>query len=119
MLMAEGHIILFKSCTVKRGPCFVGLDFADLFDIVSVYYKVFPILENEVIQPRWLFLSLKHEGSDNGGLTQHREMIREFAKENGLPGMSFELWRWRKPGYHGRGKNKAYCRGEFLKEVLA
>jgi len=120
LLIKEGHTILFKSCTVKRGPMYLGLDFGDLYDLVTLKQERFPILENEMMHPIWYFTSVKHyQKSGGAGIAAHKRAIIEFKEKNGLPGMVFELWRWKKPGMYGRGKNKAYSKGEFLREVIA
>jgi hypothetical protein len=53
-LEKEGWIVVFKSCTVRRGPCFIGLDFADLFDVVAI---------KNGLKKIWKFISVEHYGS--------------------------------------------------------
>ena len=81
-LKKDGYTIVFKSCTVRRGPCWVGLDFADLFDVVGVKYKSV-----------WRFVSCKHASQ---GHKKHREEIDDFIQRYALEGMSFEVWDWHK-----------------------
>lgn len=105
-LEKEGWTVVFKSCTVKRGPFFVGLDFADLFDVVAVKDK------------NWRFVSVKHYGSAQTKFPEHHAQIRKFRHEHGLDGMSFELWLWHKPRWTGRGKNKKWVTAHFEKIVI-
>ena len=115
-LQKDGYEVFFKSCTVKRGPRFFGLDFADIFDVIGAKHDDFGI--------EWKFISCKHAGS-NGGLV-HLNEIAAFKAKYGYFGvnspsghMSFERWTWFKPGYHGRGKARKWESAHWKKEIIA
>lgn len=109
-LEKEGFIVVFKSCTVKRGPCFIGLDFADLFDVVAI---------KNGLKKIWKFISVKHYGSAQTKYPQHQEEIRKFKRDYGTINMDFELWLWHKPRWVGRGKNKKWDTAHFERiEIL-
>ena len=118
-LEKEGWTVVFKSCTVKRGPCFVGLDFADLFDLVGVKTE---LLRNDIGLNQtlgfWKFVSVKHYSSAQTKYPQHQEDIRKFKEKYILFGMSFELWLWHKPRWTGRGKNKKWVNAHFERIVI-
>jgi len=102
-LKSCGYKILFKSCTVRRGPCWVGLDFADLFDVVAV---------NDV--RLWRLISCKiHGRHTHGYLAKDMCKIAAWAKQYGLSGMSFELWLWHEARHSGRGKKKHWERAHW------
>lgn len=108
-LEKEGWTVVFKSCTVKRGPCFVGLDFADLFDVIGL----------DKHHKSWKFVSVKHYSSAQTKYPQHQQEIKDFATTHGLVGMIFELWLWHKPRWTGRGKNKRWDHAYFERiEIL-
>ena len=91
----DGWRVIFKSCTVKRGNFFVGLDVADLFDLIAIHDD----------PPAWKFISVKN-WADGRKHPQHRDEIFAFKVKYGLVGMAFELWLWFPSRYRGRGKNK-------------
>lgn len=96
-LEADGWTILFKSVRWRFG-C---IDFGP-FDIVA--YRG---------QER-LYISSKHLGDFNYYLP-HQEEIKKFAEEHGKQGERYELWLWDKPRWKGRGKNKIWNPGGFIK----
>lgn len=100
-LQAEGYSIFFRSFTVRQGPIFRAYDFANIFDVIA----------GDPISGVWRFISVKHYDSDGG--VPHREAIRKFAETYGKEGMSFEIWRWKKPAYYGRGKERKWDPGGF------
>jgi hypothetical protein len=101
-LVSEGYWIVFKSCTVKRGPFFVGLDFADCIDVIGVRgYD-------------WIFVSCTYAGHES----DHRKAILEFKTKHYLTGMSFQLWVWHKPRWRGRGKAKHFEQAHWDKEEI-
>jgi len=109
-LEKDGFVVIFKSCTVKRGPFFVGLDVADLFDVIAVKSSVTQF-ESKIggffHLMQWKFVSVKN-WSDGRKHPQHQEDIKKFKASYCLEGMSFELWLWQKPRYRGRGKDKHF-----------
>jgi len=100
-LEADGWFIAFKSIRNRMG-C---IDFGHEFDIVSYRGK-----ERK-------YISCKHFGKSNYYL-QHQEEIREFKKEYGLPIESYELWIWESPRWRGRGKNKSWFVGGWIKLII-
>jgi len=108
-LESEGYTVFFRSHTIKCGPIFRGYDFADLFDVIAV--RLIEMRGFNVLAPEWLFISDKTHNSS--GLGQHKDSIKAFAEKWGLHNMRFELWRWKKPNFYGRGKARAWCKGEF------
>ena len=109
-LEAEGYTVFFKSHTIKQGPIYRGYDFADLFDLVAAK-------SNFPDDDEWKFISVKHHNSS--GLGAHKDAIKEFADKFRNPFHQYELWRWKRPGYYGRGKDRKWCAGEFEKTVIA
>jgi len=104
-LEADGYRVVFKSCTVKRGPMFVGLDFADLFDVVAVKGTT------------WKFVSCKHHGS--GAIYEDIPLIEKFVAEHGNKAyQSFEMWIWNKACYRGRGKYKKWEQAHWEKRYF-
>jgi Holliday junction resolvase len=97
-LKKDGWKIVFKSVRWRFGT----IDFAGLFDVVA--YKG---------QER-LYISSKHLGDFNYYLP-HQEEIKKFAEEHGKQGERYELWLWDKPRWKGRGKNKIWNPGGFIK----
>jgi len=116
ILESEGWTVFFRSHTVKFGPFFKGLDFADLFDLVA----------SRIVDgmPEWIFLSVKHLGSHGGGkgrtdgTSDQIARIIAFRVAYGLPSMSFQIWFWKKPGFYGRGKKRVWNPGGFERKVL-
>ena len=102
-LEEKGWRIIFKSYTLKLGPIFKGIDFADLFDIVAIK------------DYEWLFLSVSHL---NAHPRSHLTEIIKFAEEHGVAG-SYQLWEWDKPRWRGRGKNKRWHNRKWRKHILA
>jgi hypothetical protein len=100
-LEAEGWQIVFKSVRFRFG-C---IDFANLFDIVA-----FKGQERR-------YISVKHLGNSNYYLP-HQEEIFKFAIKHGKSGESFELFLWDKPRWVGRGKNKVWNKGGFIKKEI-
>ncbi len=98
-LEKEGWKTLFKSQRIRFGR----IDFAELFDIISVK-------ENT-----WRFISVKHYSSAQTKYPMHQNQIKEFLSKHGLGGMIFELWLWHKPAWRGRGKNKHWQEAHFEK----
>lgn len=119
-LEKEGWTVVFKSCTVKRGPCFVGLDFADLFDVVAVKCEQIPTYNpiNRKNISYWKFVSVKHYSSAQTKYPQHQEDIRKFRNNYLLFGMDFELWIWNAPAWRGRGKNKTWSVAHWEKIII-
>lgn len=100
-LKKDGWFIAFKSVRYKFG-C---IDLANLFDVLALKGK-----ERK-------FISAKHLGAGNY-YQQHQKEIKEFKDEFGLEGESYELWLWDAPRWKGRGKNKQWNSGGFIKVVL-
>lgn len=84
-LVRNGFSVFFKSCTVKRGPFFIGLDFADLFDVVAAR----PAARQPYNQ--WLFISVKNKKADSS-FGDHRDKIREWASKYLPIEASVQLW---------------------------
>ena len=104
-LKAEGWFITFKSVRFRFG-C---IDFAELFDVTAI-----KIIDNK---PVWLFISCKHFGDSNNHLP-HQKEVKDFKEKYGLEGMKFELWNWVSPRWKGRGINKKFYEGYWIKEGL-
>lgn len=100
-LEAEGWFIAFKSIRNRFG-C---IDYSNLFDVVAYLGK------------NRKFISLKHFGKSNYHL-QHQKEIKDFKEEYGYEGESYELWIWKSPRWEGRGKNKKWFKGDFIKLIL-
>jgi hypothetical protein len=101
-LKKDGWLITFKSVRYRFGT----IDFGpSLFDIVA--YK----------PDKRLYISNKHFGQGNY-YQQHQKEIKEFKKQYGFPKESFQLWIWKSPRWEGRGKNKKWNKGEFIKLEL-
>jgi hypothetical protein len=106
MLKEMGYKVFFRSFTVKRGPCWVGLDFADQFDLVASNGW------------DWRLISCKHVKNAGTGREETKEAIRKFAEEHGKKDMRFELWIWNPSKYTGRGKEKKWVDAHFRKFQL-
>jgi len=100
-LVKAGWIIVFKSIRYRFGT----IDFAGLFDVVAFKGK------------QRKYISSKHLGPGNYYL-KHQKDIREFKDTYGKDGESFELWLWDKPRWKGKGKNKTWNKGCFIKVVI-
>lgn len=107
-LEAEGWITLFRSYTIKMGPIFRGIDFAQLFDVIACHEK----------ERRWKFISVKNYSNSTNHLS-HRVDIHAFAQTHGLPNSSFELWNWKKPQWRGRGKSRKWVAAHFEREIIS
>ena len=107
-LEKEGYTIFFKSRTVKQGPIYVGLDFADLFDIVGAKKGEMGI--------SWIFVSVKHKSSYR---ESHLSHVARFVSEYGISGtfsrMYFEVWIWNPAKWCGRGKGKKWKEAHWEK----
>jgi len=97
-LIKDGWFIVFKSVRNRFG-C---IDFGNLWDIVA--FK----------SHKRLYISNKHFGQGNWH-KQHQEELKEFKDKYGLPTEEFWLYIWKSPRWEGRGNNKKWCKGEFLK----
>jgi Holliday junction resolvase-like predicted endonuclease len=100
-LTREGWNIVFKSVRWKFGT----IDYAQLFDVVVVKAK------------KKRHISVKHYGNSNQYLT-HQNNIKHYANKHGLPHETFELWLWDKPRWKGRGKNKVWSEGGWIRKVF-
>jgi hypothetical protein len=90
---------------VKRGNFFIGLDFADLFDVVGVRGTT------------WLFVSCKHHGS--GSIYEDIPLIEKFVAAHGNKAYQvYEMWIWNKPMYKGRGSLKHWEPAHWEKKVF-
>jgi hypothetical protein len=105
VLVSEGYWIVFKSCTVKRGPFWVGLDFADCIDVIGVRI---------VKVPEWMFVSCTYVSH----AAERRGTIKKFADEYRMPGMVFQLWVWHPAKWCGRGKAKHFESAHWVKENI-
>lgn len=108
-LELEGFKTVFRSYTIRMGPIFRGIDFADSFDVIGINEKT----------RTWKFVSVKHYGSAKTNYPDEQEKIKLFAIKSGLPGSFFELWIWHKPAWRGRGKNKKWVEAHFDRRVIA
>jgi len=100
-LTKAGWFVIFKSIRFKFG-C---IDLAGLFDILAIKGK-----ERK-------FISCKHFGNSNYYLP-HQKEIKDFKEEFGYEGESYELWIWQSPRWKGRGENKKWHVGTFIKIIL-
>ena len=96
---ADGWLICFKSIRWRFG-C---IDFATIFDIVAFKGQ------------QRKYISSKHF---NGYYLEHQDEIKKFKDMYGKDGESYELWIWKSPRWEGRGNNKVWFKGGFLKLVL-
>lgn len=100
-LKKDGWLIVFKSIRWRFGT----IDYATLFDVVA--YKG---------QER-KFISSKHLGAGNYYL-DHQKDIKNFKDTYGKDGESYELWLWDAPRWKGRGENKVWNNGQFVKVII-
>lgn len=100
-LQKDNWLVVFKSVRYRFGT----VDFAKLFDVVAVKHT------------QWRFISVKHFGKNNFYL-QHQDKIREFKEQYGWGAAMFELWLWKSPRWEGRGLEKIWCDGQWLKVVI-
>ena len=100
-LIKDGWFICFKSVRFRFG-C---IDFAKLFDVCAAKGKI------------RLYVSVKHFGNSNSYL-EHQAAIKQFKEQYGLIGEIFELWLWKSPRWQGRGINKKFFDGEWIKVSL-
>lgn len=98
---AEGRTVVFRSFTIKRGPIYIGVDFADLFDVVAVRGR------------NYSFISSKH--GTHGENSQHFRDIQAYAEISGWEYASFEIWCWQASRWTGRGKNKRWVTAHWDK----
>jgi len=111
-LEANGWNVVFRSYTIKMGPIFKGIDFADLFDVVAI--KDFT----------WRFISVKNDGKMRKEGNAHILDIKNFREKHMAPahsscvGFSTELWIWFPPGWKGRGKNKKFEPAHWIKTTI-
>ena len=99
-LKAAGWTIFFKSIRWRFGT----IDYAELFDVVAGKGK----LRKHV--------SCKHYGKGNL-YSAHQEEIKRFAEEHGQEHDEFELWIWKSPRWYGRGKDKKWFEGGWIKII--
>jgi len=100
-LTKAGWRVVFKSIRFRFG-C---VDYANLFDVVAYKGK------------DRKFISCKHFGNSNYYLP-HQQEIKDFKEKYGYPGESYELWIWQSARWKGRGENKKWYNGVFIKLVL-
>ena len=94
-LVRNGFKVFYKSTTVKRGPFWIGLDFADLFDV---------IVARRLPRPpycEWILVSVKN-WADRSSFGEERDKIRKWASEYLLIGMKAQLWATKKIKENGR-----------------
>jgi len=108
-LASQGYFIAFRSFTVKRGPCFVGVDFGDVFDVVAM--KPWTLHQT----PVWKFVSCS--------FASHRaekvNAVRKFKITYALaPDMEFEVWLWTPSRHRGRGAKKHWEQAKWEKIVV-
>jgi len=114
-LVKDGWFIAFRSIRYRFGT----IDFGQCFDIVA--YK--PAFQSDdggfthrVIGER-KYISCKHFGNGNYYLP-HQEELKQFKEKYGHPGESYELWIWKSPRWQGRGANKVFINGEWIKIII-
>ena len=107
-LTKDGWFMAFKSVRWRFGT----IDFARLFDVVAL--KKNPKFPKH---PDWLFISVKHLGNGNYYLS-HQKELKRFKTVYGLEGMTFQLWLWVNPRWKGRGKNKIWNSGRWVKITI-
>lgn len=111
-LEKDGYRVIFRSRTIKQGPIFVGIDMADLFDVVAVKGD-FGIKS----WPEWKFISVKNHANPSKFLV-HQEQIDSFKDNYWLQGMSFELWIYQRARWRGRGKNRKWVEAHWEKIMI-
>ena len=107
ILADNGWRIMFKSVRTAYGTYDFGGAGKEhgLFDVVA--YRG---LER-------VYISSKHFGQGNY-YKPHQKEIRDFGREYGKEGESYELWIWVSPRWTGRGSKKKWTRAHFKKLVL-
>lgn len=124
-LKVEGYKIVFRGMTVKIGPMFKGLDFADCIDVVGCGIYRYPVLAPKTYSDGtiddgktqikiWRFISCTHEGHTAEKITA----LKEFADEWRLPKMMFEVWSWLPAKWKGRGKKKVWRQAGWEKVIV-
>lgn len=121
-LQSQGYYIAFRAFTVKRGPCFVGVDFADTFDVVA-------LKECErggegpvtwVDPPKWKFIScsfVSHKAEKVAAVEAFKDKFSPAGIDPGVD-VSFEVWLWTPARYRGRGKEKHWEQAKWEKIVV-
>lgn len=100
-LVKDGWFICFKSVRFRFG-C---IDYAKCFDVVAAK----PMMR--------VLISVKHFGNSNNFL-QHQEEIKQFKAKYGLVGEIYQLWLWKSPRWQGRGINKKWHEGEWVRITI-
>ena len=98
-LASQGYFIAFRSFTVKRGPCFVGVDFGDVFDVVALKPKTY----GET--PQWKLVSCSYVSHRAEKIAAVKAFKEKFDL---IPDMDFEVWLWCPAHWSGRGNNKIW-----------
>lgn len=116
-LASRGYFIAFRSFTVKRGPCFVGVDFGDCIDVVALKSSIIPATSDipGYKEIGWRFISCSyasHRSEKIKALTSFKEKYEIF------PGMVFEVWLWTPARYRGRGAKKHFEQAKWEKIVV-
>ena len=112
-LEAEGYFIAFRAFTVKRGPFFVGVDFADTFDVVGIR----PINgQTYDFLPHWRFISCSFASHRSEKIAA----VEKFKKEMGIDSIRFawEVWVWTPARWRGRGAKKHFEKAMWEKIVV-
>lgn len=105
-LKKDGYFIAFKSCTVKRGPFFVGLDFGDIFDVIGIKYQ------------DWRFVSCSFASHKTEKIDAVKDFKFHYSDSSIEETVSFEVWLWTPARYRGRGKNKHWETAKWEKIVV-
>ena len=115
ILEQNGWEIVFRSTTVKRGPCWIGLDFANLFDVVAIKPTTKELIY-PLMRPDWRLISVKH--STSGRFTETREKLLDFKNRYAPPGVNVELWIWHPAKMRGRGVGKIWTEAHWEQQVI-
>jgi hypothetical protein len=112
-LQKDGYFIAFRSFTVKRGPCFVGVDFADTFDVVALRPQ--QDINGHISKlAEWRFISCS--------FASHRAekiaAVKRFKELYGLLENDYEVWVWTPARWRGRGDKKHFEQARWEKIVV-
>ena len=99
-LKRDGWEIFFKSVRLRFGT----IDFA-LFDIVAAKRK------------KRKLISVKNY-SKFETLPRHQKELKKWKEKYALPEEELELWSWDRPRWKGRGKNKTWHKGGWVKVTI-
>jgi len=105
-LKACGWKILHKSCTVKRGPFWVGLDFGGVGDVVASR-KINGVNYRMVVSCSFI-----------GHRAEKLTELIAAKSDWGMPNEIFECWLWTPSRYRGRGTARHFEQAKWEKILV-